>query len=165
MIPVAATLAQQNDASTAGHVLITNSWPHTKLTLVSAGTAKPWRVVIDHLDTTQRTEFDLSRAITVPSNTYMLRNGRILIQADEGPGGHGAELAIVDPDAGRELEHLFVKSPSVSPDGRYVFCERQNRKPEDDHVGSVLLLYDVMKTPAANRTASSEPIVDIGIPV
>jgi hypothetical protein len=69
---------------------------------------------------------------------------------------------------GRKHDSFYGFKESVSPNGRYLLFRRILAKPEEFHVGSVLLLYDTSKSAERNRAPSASPewfYKDAGIPV
>jgi hypothetical protein len=156
---------QRADNAGIGRVLLVKTWQEFRLTIRQGRAGGGWIVVVDRPGGDQPMPFGISMAASVPTDAYLLSGGRVLVEADEGEGSRGAELMIVDAMAGRPIDHMYANAPSVSPDGRYLLFERRNVRDEEDHVGSVLLLYVTAKLPADNRTTSANSFLDIGAPV
>ena len=165
MLGQARSAAQSGQA---GEVLLTKVSPPYTLTVTTNTAGAGWfvRFQRDGAGTPQTVGPFFSGVR--PADVNLLVRDQLAVRCDEGPNSSLSEVHIINLRSGREIEELETSYPSVSPDGRYLLFERVNRRFEEDQVGSVLLMYDVNKASAENRTRAADSrrlYQDTGIPV
>ena len=148
-----------------GDLLVTKAWPTMRLTIKGGSDRGHWLVSVQFADTDRPSEFDIAATTLRPSEAYLLRDDLVAVECDAYEDTGVGELVLLNVRTGEMFEHIYEKMPTVSPDGRYLLFERQNARFEEDHVGSVLLLYDVTKTPKQNRPAFKGPGEPTPIPI
>jgi hypothetical protein len=143
-------------------VLLQRDWPDLTLKIYSNGPARSWTGVATSVDGRQ-VDFDVAMAISRPTEVYRLRGNRVLIRSDDGQ--IGSEFSLVNLSSREETEHIYAKRATVSPDNLHLVFERPLKRPEEDHVGSVILWYDLAASAEGGRSRREHDFLNVGVPV
>ncbi len=139
------------------------TWSAVRVVIKQADHRLSWNLTVQRDAQTAQTFGPFSAGVP-PTDLYALRSGTLIAVECNG-GGLLVEVLLIDAVSGQDVETLYVQRASPSPDARFLAYERANRRIEDDHVGSVVLLYDTLKSPAQNRTPAADSFLDAGVPV